>query len=59
LRSADLKVGQYKTHRGGYTAAFHWLVRPVSCNPIFPRSGCPEARLSILQIRRCLTELAL
>jgi hypothetical protein len=40
-----------KTRRGGYTATFHWLVRPVSCSSIFPRPDCSVPQLSTLHSR--------
>src|SRR5262249_47957925 len=47
LQRTDPKVGQHNARRGGYTAAFAWLVRPVSCRPIIPRSGYPAPGLSM------------
>jgi hypothetical protein len=49
LQRADLKFGHYKTRCGGYTATFHWFVRPVSYRSIIPWSDCSAPGLSTLK----------
>ena len=70
LSSLIIKLTQYvvsqgvrfacaiQTRCGGYTATFHWFVRPVSCSSII-RGPLARRRAIDSTSNRCLTEFAL